>query len=143
MILSRTIGWVGQMGEKESWIRFHKECEGLFRMFVVRPDQPAPPECKARYDAALEWWVKRIFAEERPLCIACEHEFTTDRQTGPRAMLVIEPSRDDAGTMVLPGICQRCAKRTDTELIEVAFKDLKEMGIADRNLGPLGPGGTE
>ena len=56
-------------------------------------------------------------------------------------MLVTEPHREASKTMVLTGICRKCAKCTDTQLVERAFKDLKEMGIAKQYLGPLGPTG--
>lgn len=136
---------VRRYGFGPNWEQFYEECGGVCRMFVARQDEvdaaPLEWEWKARFEKARMAWFAKLLAGDRPLCVACERELTRGLAACPLAMIVIEPDRDDTETAVLSPVCSACAQRSDEELIAIAIKGLKEIGLADRVVGLLGRAG--
>lgn len=113
------------------------ECGGVCRMFVARQDEvdgaPLEWEWKAKFEKARMAWFAKLLAGDRSLCVACEYEFTRGLAC-PLAMIVIEPDRDDTETVALCAVCPAHAQHSDEELMAIAIRDLKEIGLADRVL---------
>ena len=77
-------------------------------------------------------WVKAVYAGRRPLCLACDHEFTT-HDIVP-AFCFSLPFYDKADQAIVTGICEQCGAKSDAELLEIAYQGFKELGLANRKL---------
>src|SRR5262245_41248796 len=126
---------------EEAWREFNEEAAGVIRLVVVRPQYlpSAPPEFTVRFIDLLCEFKKLVEAGRKTLCLACEHEFKPAAK--PWVFVVTMPHRDDAKNASLAAVCDECAKRSDQELIEINYQQLKEAGIAIRSIGVCGPQG--
>jgi hypothetical protein len=91
---------------------------------------------------ALKLWQERVERGDKMLCLACEHEFLeldkSRADSGVPAVAWFRPFVVGAGRLLIIGVCVACSKRSDEELMEVAYQDLKRMGLAKKKIGFFG-----
>ena len=89
---------------------------------------------EARKLRTIDEWLKVVReGQQRPLCLACDHEFTVHNEQ-PFAFCFALPFYDDADQAIVTGICGNCAEKDDAELMEIAYQGFKELGLANRKL---------
>jgi hypothetical protein len=128
-----------------SWQRemreFHRQTKkggGAFEATIIRPEyQLAMIEAgKGHYLETIAQWVKVVRdGDKRPLCLACEHEFRR-RERVPAFCFTIPFCNEPTKKALLTGICGKCSEKDDAELLEIAYRGFKEMGLAQRKLEP-------
>jgi hypothetical protein len=126
--------WQRQMRE------FHRQTwkgGGAFEMTIIRPEHiPALILAgEERYLKTIAEWFKAVRGRHlHPLCLACDHEFTS--AATPPAFCFALPFYDEADQAILTGICEKCSLKDDAALLEIAYQGFKELGMANRKLEP-------
>jgi hypothetical protein len=74
-------------------------------------------------------WLKMhrsVVAKKAPLCLACSHAFRRERELPfPFMMTYSEDPR--VRQIVLTGVCERCSKRSDPELLKYGSEQMCKM----------------
>jgi hypothetical protein len=97
--------------------------------------------CDKFFFYALGLWLEKCRkpVDEAPRCLACEHAFC-DYAQPPLTYLITysEDPRIQLDLLVMTGICQRCAKKNDAELLKLGA-ELTAKRLDGRALGFDGP----
>jgi hypothetical protein len=129
------------VGNDTPWQRgmrqFHRQTwkgGGAFQTEIIRHEHKpallaAGEEHKLK---TISEWVKAVYSGCRPLCLACDHEFTP-HDVVP-AFCFSLPFYDKADQAIVTGICEQCGAKSDAELLEIAYQGFKELGLANRKL---------
>jgi hypothetical protein len=90
---------------------------------------------KSPYFLIIARWLMTARGSKRgegPLCLACEREFGLGRRQ-PEAFCVAQPYyRPEPESVIVTGICRRCAGHSDDELMAIAGK-----GIMGKDASPM------
>ena len=81
--------------------------------------------------------VSRADAGHGPLCLTCDHEICRSGR-GPAALVVTIPIHGAASQAIVSGICQVCAWRSDEELCDRVYQNVKKAGLAASVIGHTG-----
>jgi hypothetical protein len=122
---------------KRQMRKFHRQTlkgGGAFEMWIIRPEHKLTllHAGEERCLETIDKWLKLLRDGASPLCLACEHTFTAPEQ--PFAFCFSVPFYNEATQAILTGICEKCARKDDAELIEIAYQGFKEFGLANRKL---------
>jgi hypothetical protein len=82
---------------------------------------------RTRQGLAIALWFRRAQGKKRvegPLCLGCDREFGPGRHK-PEAFCIAQPYYElEPTNVVCTGICRRCARRTNDELMATAAQGL-------------------
>jgi hypothetical protein len=126
------------LDRSEQFSTMHRESAGMLRYEIVTPETvPLYPEWGDMLFAIGRWLQQRNH-EFPPLCLACEHGWSTKDDTDtPAAFLLIRPWQQRGSVWSLVGICDGCAKRHDLhERCEAFVKAISPDGRVIRNVHP-------
>lgn len=122
---------------KRKMRQFHREIMkegGAFGSTIIRP-QYIPYMLsmgEGRYLKVISQWFEMVRATgQRPLCLACEHEFDPDGAV-PTAFCFSVPFCNEPTNAIVTAICEECGEKDDNELLEIAYQGFKKMGLANR-----------
>jgi hypothetical protein len=102
---------------------------GAFELYVVRPNTRPP----YGFASATARWLRAVADGERPLCLCCDHEFLSAGD--PAAAWAFAVPLHSAPTMaIVTGVCERCGRRSDDEIIGSAYRQFRQMGLASAML---------
>jgi hypothetical protein len=106
---------------------------GLWRCEIVRLDS----EPRFENQRVIASWIGAlIVGDHAPLCMSCDTEFKF-RNAPPAAFMLLFPFRDNPEIGSATGICERCAARSDDELMEAALAFVRGSLLPDaRRLEP-------
>jgi hypothetical protein len=123
-----------QQGMRE----FHQQTRqggGAFEATIIRAGHAVALilSGEERYLKTIGEWFKVVRGgHQRPLCLACDHEFAQEEM--PLAFCFAIPVSDQADKAIVTGVCERCGQKDDAELLEIAYRGFKDLGLANRKL---------
>jgi hypothetical protein len=118
--------------------QFHRETQeglGTFEAAIVRPEHSPwilQSDIGEAFSTASKEWKARVGQGWRPLCLACEYEFTPESVVHAFAFML--PTCEEPTRAMLVGVCEECSAREDEELLEITYQGCRQMGLATRKM---------
>lgn len=122
---------------REGLLRLHEETNGnlCFDVMILRPARAieaflggADPEGLHDF-AVVAQFFGLLKSGNRPLCLACEHEFRLDGDP-PLAFVQCMPIQAKPSGGMVVGICAKCARMSDEKLLEIAAGWVRQLGMS-------------
>jgi hypothetical protein len=114
----------------------NRKAGGYFGVAIFRPEHKSlllQNHELSHYRQLIESWLGAVRSgRQKPLCLACDHEWAIGRWEEPGAFCIAMPYYDGATMGMVTGVCQRCSEKGDDELEAIYYRGVKEFGMVDR-----------